>query len=58
MASPFQKPPRPLENNLLYINVLSAQQALGATQQRFIVVRFESIINDITLYQALGGGWK
>jgi outer membrane protein TolC len=58
MASPFQKPPRPLENNRLYINVLSAQQALDATQQRFIVVRFESIINDITLYQALGGGWK
>lgn len=27
MASPFQKPPRPLENNLLYVNVLSAQQA-------------------------------
>jgi outer membrane protein TolC len=38
--------------------VLSAQQALDATQQRFIVVRFESIINDITLYQALAGGWK
>lgn len=56
MASPFQKPPRPLENNLLYINVLSAQQALDATRQRFIVVRFESIINDITLYQALAGG--
>ena len=53
MASPFQKPPRPLENNLPYINVLSAQQALDATRQRFIVVRFESIINDITLYQAL-----
>ena len=58
MTSPFQKPPRPLENNRLYSNVLSAQQALDATQQRFIVVRFESIINDITLYQALGGGWK
>ena len=58
MASPFQKPPRPLENNLPYINVLSAQQALDATRQRFIVVRFESIINDITLYQSLAGDWK
>ena len=58
MASPFQKPPRPLENNLLYVNVLSAQQALDAPRQRFIVIRFESIITDITLYQSLAGDWK
>ena len=58
MASPFQKPPRPLENNLPYINVLSAQQALDATRQRFIVVRFESIIHDIPLDQALESDWK
>ena len=58
MASPFQKPPLPLENNLPYINVLSAQQAFDAPRQRFIVVRFESIINDITLYQALESDWK
>ena len=58
MASPFQKPPRPLENNLLYVNVLSAPQAFDATRQRFIVVRFESIINDITLYQSLESDWK
>jgi len=42
----------------LYLNVLSAQQALYVTQQRLIQVRFESVVNDITLYQALGGGWK
>lgn len=42
----------------LYLNVLSAQQDLYNAQQRLIQARYDSVVNDITLYKALGGGWK
>lgn len=46
------------EGEELYLNVLTAQQDLYSAQQGLIQVRFDSEANDITLYQALGGGWK
>ena len=46
------------EGEELYLNVLTAQQDLYSAQQGLIQARFDSEVNDITLYQALGGGWK
>ncbi|MES2467100.1 MAG: efflux transporter outer membrane subunit [Verrucomicrobiota bacterium] len=46
------------EGEELYLNVLTAQQDLYSAQQGLIRARFDSEVNDITLYQALGGGWK
>jgi len=42
----------------LYLNVLSAQQDLYGAQRTLIETRFESLSNHVTLYKALGGGWK
>ncbi len=42
----------------LYLNVLIAQQDLYGAQQGLIQARFDSEVNDINLYKALGGGWK
>ena len=42
----------------LYLTVLSAQRDLYSAQQNLIQVRFDNLINDITLYKALGGGLK
>ncbi len=41
-----------------YLNVLSAQQDLYGSQRTLIETRFESLSNLVTLYKALGGGWK
>jgi multidrug efflux system outer membrane protein len=41
-----------------YLNVLSAQQDLYSAQQSLIQTRFTRLSNLISLYKALGGGWK
>jgi outer membrane protein, multidrug efflux system len=41
-----------------YLNVLSAQQDLYSAQQGLIQARTARLSNLITLYKALGGGWK
>ena len=41
-----------------YLNVLSAQQDLYSAQQNLIKTQFDSLSSQITLYKALGGGWK
>ena len=41
-----------------YLNVLSAQQDLYSAQQNLIKTRFDSLSSQISLYKALGGGWK
>ncbi|MEI8234042.1 MAG: efflux transporter outer membrane subunit [Verrucomicrobiota bacterium] len=41
-----------------YLNVLSAQQDLYSAQQALIQSRFARLSSLITLYKALGGGWK
>ncbi len=41
-----------------YLNVLSAQQDLYGAQRNLIDLRFASLSNHVTLYKALGGGWK
>lgn len=42
----------------LYLNVLSAQRDLYSAQQQLIQATYDRVVNDITLYKALGGGWK
>jgi multidrug efflux system outer membrane protein len=41
-----------------YLNVLSAQQDLYSAQQQRLQARFNRLSSQISLYQALGGGWK
>ncbi len=41
-----------------YLNVLSAQQDLYTAQLNLITLQFNSLSNHVTLYKALGGGWK
>ena len=41
-----------------YLNVLSAQQDLYNAQQSRIAAKINKLTSQITLYQALGGGWK
>jgi len=41
-----------------YLNVLSAQQDLYSAQQNMLQARFNKLSSQITLYKALGGGWK
>jgi multidrug efflux system outer membrane protein len=41
-----------------YLNVLSAQQGLYGAQQELLQVQFRKLASQISLYQALGGGWK
>ena len=41
-----------------YLNVLSAQQDLYSAQQGRIAAQYNELISQISLYQALGGGWK
>jgi len=42
----------------LYLNVLSAQQDLYTAQQDRLQALFNKLSSQVTLYQALGGGWK
>jgi multidrug efflux system outer membrane protein len=41
-----------------YLNVLSAQQDLYTAQQGRLQAQFNRLGAQISLYQALGGGWK
>lgn len=41
-----------------YLNVLDAQRSLYAAQQGLITLRLTKNSNHVTLYKALGGGWK
>ena len=41
-----------------YLNVLSAQQDLYSAQQGFLEAQFNKLASQISLYKALGGGWK
>lgn len=41
-----------------YLQVLSAQQQLFSAQQQLIQTQHRRVQQELTLYQALGGGWK
>ncbi len=41
-----------------YLVVLSAQQDLFAAQQQLIDLRLARLVNLVSLYKALGGGWR
>jgi multidrug efflux system outer membrane protein len=41
-----------------YLNVLSAQQDLYSARQGRLEAQFNRLASQISLYQALGGGWK
>jgi multidrug efflux system outer membrane protein len=41
-----------------YLNVLSAQQDLYSAQQGQIAAQYNKLASQISLYKALGGGWK
>ena len=41
-----------------YLTLLDAQRSLYAAQQGLISVRLAEQSNRVTLYKALGGGWK
>jgi multidrug efflux system outer membrane protein len=41
-----------------YLNVLSAQQDLYSAQQDLLQAQFRKLSSQISLYTALGGGWK
>jgi len=41
-----------------YLNVLVAQRSLYASQQSLIATRLGQLNQQITLYKALGGGWR
>jgi multidrug efflux system outer membrane protein len=41
-----------------YLNALTAQQDLFSAQQGLIQTQFNKLASQISLYQALGGGWK
>jgi outer membrane protein, multidrug efflux system len=41
-----------------YLTTLDAQRSLYAAQQQLVVLRQAELANEVTLYKALGGGWK
>jgi multidrug efflux system outer membrane protein len=41
-----------------YLNVLVAQRSLYSSQQSLISAHLGQLSQKITLYKALGGGWK
>jgi multidrug efflux system outer membrane protein len=41
-----------------YVDVLLAQQDLYAAQQNLLAVQAARLLNAVTLYRSLGGGWK
>jgi multidrug efflux system outer membrane protein len=41
-----------------YLNVLSAQQDFYSAQQGLLEAQFNELSSRISLYKALGGGWK
>jgi multidrug efflux system outer membrane protein len=40
------------------LNVLSAQQDLYSAQQGMLQAQYNKLASQISLYKALGGGWK
>ena len=49
---------RYLQGEDTYLNVLSAQQDLYTAQQGCIESQYNTLVSRISLYKALGGGWK
>lgn len=41
-----------------YLSVLDAQRSLYSAQQGLIGVRLSRLVNQVTLYKVLGGGWR
>ena len=41
-----------------YLTVITAQQSLIAAQQALVQARAAQLINQVTLYKALGGDWQ
>jgi multidrug efflux system outer membrane protein len=41
-----------------YLNVLTAQQDLYSAQQGLLLAQLDKLTSQVSLYQALGGGWK
>ena len=41
-----------------YLNTLTAQQDLYAARQGLLQAQFNELASRISLYKALGGGWK
>jgi multidrug efflux system outer membrane protein len=41
-----------------FLNVLDAQRSLYSAQQGLITTRLTRLVNLVTLYKVLGGGWK
>jgi outer membrane protein, multidrug efflux system len=41
-----------------YLATLDAQRSLYAAQQGLVTVRLAALANQVTLYKALGGGWR
>ena len=41
-----------------YVDVLLAQQDLYAAQQNLLQFQAARLLNAVTLYRSLGGGWK
>jgi multidrug efflux system outer membrane protein len=41
-----------------YLNVLSAQQDLYSAQQNRLLTQYNLLASEVSLYKALGGGWK
>jgi len=41
-----------------HLNVLDAQRSLYSAQQGLIAIRLTRLVNQVTLYKVLGGGWK
>jgi multidrug efflux system outer membrane protein len=41
-----------------YLELLDAQRATFATQQAVVQTRLAQLQSQVTLYKALGGGWK
>lgn len=49
---------RYLQGEDSYLNVLTAQQDLYNAQQGRIDARYNQLVSQVSLYKALGGGWK
>jgi outer membrane protein, multidrug efflux system len=41
-----------------YLNVLTAQQDLYSARQGLLLVQLDKLTSQVSLYEALGGGWK
>ena len=41
-----------------YLSVLDSQRSLFASQQALVYLRLSKVINQVTLYSVLGGGWQ